>query len=365
MELEIRKFLRAGHKPEELTEKYAIAVKTHSKYPNLTMFKYNQIESPMGEPIVKEARGIILDAANNWDVVCYTMRKFYNWGEGHADKIDLNSAVAYEKLDGSLLQLYFYNNEWLVSSSGIPDASGEISSLIPGVTFADMFWKVWRELGYLAPKDTRKCYGFEMMTQYNRIVCVYNKSNLVLHSVRDLDTLEECAPEEIAKENGWQCVKSYPMSSLEDVIEMAKKLNPIDNGEGYVVRDTLRWGGSFGRVKIKNPAYLALHHIKEGLSGKRIADIIRTNESEEFLNYFPEYRPEFEKIKANFNILIKEIEETYEKIKHIEVQKDFALEATKYKFSGTLFSLRKGLVTSVKHSLQEMQLDKLFDWIKE
>ncbi|MFA5071163.1 MAG: RNA ligase [Candidatus Pacearchaeota archaeon] len=364
MELEIQKYLRNGGTPAELTEKYAIAVKPHGKYPNLLLFKYNQIDSPMGERIVQEARGIILDSTNNWAVVCYTMRKFFNHGEGHADKIDLSTAKAYEKLDGSLMQVFFYNGEWLVSSSGLPDASGEISGGFYAGTFADLFWDVWKQLGYSLPVNEKLCYGFEMVTQYNRVVCVYPKPRIALHSARDVETLEEQEPERIAKENKWDCVKSYPMQSLEEVAEMAKDLNAIDNGEGYVVRDLTKWNGSFGRVKIKNPQYVALHHIKEGISAKKLVEIIRTNESTEFLTYFPEYRAEFERISQSFIALVKKIEAEYEKIKDISGQKDFALEAVKFPFSGVLFSLRKGLVKTVKQGLQEMNLDRLYDWVK-
>src|SRR5689334_3182288 len=59
-------------------------------------------------------------------------------GEKWADEIDWATATVYEKLDGSLVTLYWcaaprchphittsrYEQEWNVSSSGVPDASG-------------------------------------------------------------------------------------------------------------------------------------------------------------------------------------------------------------------------------------------------
>ncbi len=38
--------------------------------------------------------------------------------------LDWTSAAVYEKLDGSLAVLYYYKDEWWVSSSGMPDATG-------------------------------------------------------------------------------------------------------------------------------------------------------------------------------------------------------------------------------------------------
>ncbi len=74
----------------------------------------------------------------------------------------------YEKLDGSLMVLYFYDRAWHVQSSGTPDASGEVNGF--GFSFAELFWKVWNEQGYQLPQETDCCFMFELMTRYNRIV---------------------------------------------------------------------------------------------------------------------------------------------------------------------------------------------------
>ena len=78
MEHEHQKYLRGGGKPEDLTAKYAIKVNRHPTFPNLTLFKYDQIDSPMGEPIVQESRGIILNEADNWNVSLYFKRRYFN-----------------------------------------------------------------------------------------------------------------------------------------------------------------------------------------------------------------------------------------------------------------------------------------------
>jgi hypothetical protein len=110
---------------------------------------------------VHECRGIILDANDNWNIVCYPYKKFFNYGEPNAGinslnirtrrvyfnyvsyhfrfsmffilllffslvaEIDWNSAVVTEKLDGSLVTLYWYQNGWQVSSTGTPDGGSK------------------------------------------------------------------------------------------------------------------------------------------------------------------------------------------------------------------------------------------------
>ena len=57
-------------------------------------------------PEVQEARGIILDTEYN-QVVCWPFRKFANFGESYADEIDWSTARVEEKLDGSIVKLWY------------------------------------------------------------------------------------------------------------------------------------------------------------------------------------------------------------------------------------------------------------------
>ena len=176
MDLEVVKFLK-NNQLSDLETRFSIHIKRHSKYPNLVLLKYDQIESPMGVSLVQECRGLILDEANDWNVVCFPYKKFFNYLEGHAAEIDWSSARVYEKVDGSLMTLYWYDGHWEVSSSGMPDAAGEMNGF--NITFADLFWKVWNEeLGYEIPRETDCCFMFELMTPYNRVVVRHAKSDL-------------------------------------------------------------------------------------------------------------------------------------------------------------------------------------------
>src|SRR4051794_21524704 len=142
----IQTYLRSGGSLAELESRYAIAAKRHVRFPNLVMLKYSQINSPMAEPIVQDCRGIILDEADDWRVVSYPYRKFFNHGEPNAAAIDWPSARVFDKLDGSLMTLYRYAEKWQVASSGLPDADGPVFG--HGLSFARLFWQTWASLGY-------------------------------------------------------------------------------------------------------------------------------------------------------------------------------------------------------------------------
>src|SRR3989304_4986341 len=117
MTTEVQKFLRE-YGLAKLEEQFSIIARRHSGYNNLVCLKYNMIDSPMSERITQECRGIILDEENDWAIVSRSFDKFFNFGEGHAAKINWDTANVQEKLDGSLMALYHYRDKWHVQSSG-------------------------------------------------------------------------------------------------------------------------------------------------------------------------------------------------------------------------------------------------------
>ena len=256
-----------------LETNFFITAKRHSKYPNLVLLKYSQIESDFSNPIVRLCRGIILDEANNWKPVCFGYRKFANYGESYADKIDWSNARVAEKLDGSLIQLFYYDNQWLVATSGTPDAGGSVGDF--GFTFAELFWRVWKEKGYQLPTDINCCYAFELCGKYNRIVVQHKEERIVLHGGRNLNTFRELDPIVEAHNYGWEVVKTFPFTSIGEVLAETIDMKGIEN-EGFVVIDTK----NYNRVKIKAQNYIALSHLKDSVdsSKRQLLEIARKNE---------------------------------------------------------------------------------------
>ncbi|ARF10749.1 RNA ligase [Hokovirus HKV1] len=322
-----------------LKENYYIKSTRHKKYPNLILFKYNQVKSPFQEKIVQESRGIILDEANNYNIVSYPYDKFFNYNEPMGiditKQLDWSNIKIYEKLDGSLMTLYYYNNEWSVATSGTPDASGSTNTGDNKNTFADLFWSTWNNLNYSLPNDTTKCYIFELVSPENRIIVAYQKYDIILHGVRCLITLNELDPEYYANINNWQLVKSYNMASLEEVLNASNKLNPIES-EGYILCDN-----KFNRCKIKSTKYIQIAYKLNGGSDNVIIDIIQKNEQDEVLNSFPELSEKYIKYKLIYEEQKKLINDTYQKNKYLleEINKN----------DQDIRNIKKILVQNIKH----------------
>lgn len=349
----VQDYLRQ-HGVERLEDRFKVITKRHGEFPNLVLFKYDQLNSPMGDPLVQQCRGLILDEANDWAVVSYPYDKFFNYGEGHAKEIDWSSARVYEKLDGSLMTLYPYQGTWHVSSSGLPDASGSMMGTT--TTFKELFWKVWSDLGYRLPPYGPQCYMFELMTPFNRVVVRHKESRIMLHGGRRLTDFRELNPVVEAHHNGWECVPIHRLDSWDAIMETAKTLNPMES-EGYVVADA-----NYNRVKVKAPQYVAVAHMKDGFSTRRMLEIVRTNENSEFLSYYPEFTDMYYEIRFKYERLLGEMQGFYDAIKDIPEQKDFARQATKKHYSGALFQMRRN-GTDFKKSLAEMQIKLLEEWL--
>ena len=322
------------------------------------LFKYDMLDSPMGNPIVQEARGLILDRGDNWRVLSWPFRKFFNMGEGHAAPLDLSTATVLEKVDGTCITLYHFDGSWRVQTLGMIDADGQVNNAFPPRTFAQL----WKET--LGPRHMDESYfndvlhsdltfTFELATQYNRIVTRYDRPRIVLLSVRDRSTLKELANLDdiyAALHSVAPIIElpaKYPLAvtSLAEVATLAAALPQMS--EGYVVVVD----AAFNRVKVKNPSYLALLHLKESSASsvKALVQLVLTNEGSEFLAYFPEFKEQYDRISARVSAIKQRMKVLYEEIKGLEVQKDFALavKASGVPFSGILFMLRSGKIKSV------------------
>lgn len=202
----------------------------------------------------------------------------------------------------SLMTLYWYDG-WRVASSGNPDAAGKVwNNNGHIITFKELFWNTFNLLGYMIPSSRYRTtsFMFELMTPLNKVVVQHKDYGLVLHGARSIDLPSEYLPSSVVETMGanWQVCKSYPFDSIDNVLSNVKDLDPIKQ-EGYIVTDAY-----FSRVKVKSPQYVALHHMRDSLSPRRMLEIVRANEGSEFLTYFPEFEDLYNEIKVSYNRLI-------------------------------------------------------------
>ena len=286
------------HKGEEgytLLGLRKIKIGYDSNYPNLRIFNYCQ-GADFTNPIVQEARGIIIDV-EKMEVVCWPFRKFCNYGEVGADKIDWSTARVQEKVDGSIIKLWYYEGEWHWSTNGVIDAYKATVERY-NMSFGEIIERAdWVETNGLNKNHT---YIFELVSQYNRVVIDYKKTMLYQIGERDNKTGQEYEPSLNMRRPAM-----YDLGSVEECIKAATALNPKGTkevfNEGFVVVDA-----NWNRVKIKTPEYLFTHHlIPNGeISDRKLLRLFIDGEIEEVLAYVPSLESRVRHFEKDF-ILFK------------------------------------------------------------
>ena len=333
-------------------------------YDKKVLLKYDQLSSPtlMANKEVQECRGLILEKGT-WKVMSLAFEKFFNSEEGNAHKIDWDTAHVLEKLDGSCIQVYWdWNKEqWFAATTGTAEGEGEVNNKL-GTTFNQLFWNTVTEKYNFKKENLNKllCYVFELTTPYNIVVKPHGESAATLLMVRNLLTLEEVSFEAltgIADSLGVPRVKSYDLNAKNVGALLRTFENMVWHDEGYVVVDA-----NFNRVKIKNPAYVAVHHLKGKTAEHNIMTIVKTNEIEEFAATFPDRKGELVKLKANYDVLIAKLDSVWAELQAFRPKNITPQEKKKYatavfevcgkndvkNFTGLYFGLADGKVTSVE-----------------
>ena len=346
-------------------------------YPHKVLLKYDQIESNMSFSEVQDCRGLILEK-KTWKVMSLAFRKFFNSAEGHAATIDWDTAHIFDKCDGSLIQAYWdwVTNKWCAATTGMAEGEGEVNDK-PNTTFSSLFWDTLSR-NYLDFNTIYlikgRTYAFELMTPYNVVVTPHGESKVNLLGVRNLRTLKELNYSQmrmVSNDTKLPLVKEFDLNALnpEDLIATFEGM-PFTE-EGYVVCDS-----NFNRIKIKNPAYVAAHHLKSKTSAHHIMTIVKTNEIEEYGATFPERVEEMNELKSKYDTLVSDLESvwgylTQFKPKSLEKseQKEFAMKVFEIlgqetglkEFSGLFFGLKDEKVKSVKDFIFEYDGKRLYE----
>ena len=262
-----------------LFREHAIKVKKEGNY---AIFNYG-FECDYANPLVQEARGIIIDVTN-LEVVCWPFRKFGNHNESYADEIDWSHAKVLEKVDGSIVKLWYdYGlGKWQFSTNGTIRAENASIDNYIGLNFGDVILRADNYSDIPFGNLDKDCtYIFELVSPETQIVVKYNSTSLYHIGTRNNKTGVE-REEDI----GIKKPASYPLDSLEQCLRAATELNKGEQAtensdevskEGFVVVDA-----NWHRVKVKSPDYLMMHRLKQITSlTKRdcIALIMEDNEN--------------------------------------------------------------------------------------
>lgn len=317
----------------KLTEQLGIRC-TFNEYDNRVILNYNQIDSPKTNEIVMECRALTLDKTD-YSLVARSFNRFFNCGEALAItkrfRFDM-PFYAHDKEDGSLIKVYYYNDEWQVETRGT-FGQGKPQDLSP-YTWEELVWQTLpSNFRGMAQKGTT--YVFELCTNWNKVVRNYHTPSIfMLTQFCGMQEIESDIVHIDADILGIDVPTTHNFKDLMDAQYHLTEIAEYDpTYEGVVLRDCDNL-----RLKVKNPKWFALARLKEGaVSVKNIVPLVLSGEYEEAEVYFPELKPEFDRIAEQIEKIKLEIDKYWFAYGEEKSRKKFALSVKECKYSGPLF----------------------------
>ena len=344
---------------------------------NYVILKYNQLASDFNEQMVRECRGCIIyipEGFHEWaDIVCYPFDKFGNYGESYVPSIDWSHAKVKEKVDGSLMKVWYHNGDWHVSTNGTIDAR-KASTQVEGVSFYDVFMRALEKSGnptdFFMSLDQDYTYMFELVSTETRVTIEYPETAIYYLGARNMLHLNEVEyPQCTVDFKFFPFVKLpavYSLSTLESCIDAVNAMGA--NEEGFVVCDEF-----FNRLKIKSPEYLIASRIRNNnaITVRRVVEAMRAGYLDDFYAYAPDYRDFVDSVLDAYNRIAKALELWYiDVFSAIHQEKNKKLHEIVSKgvpkaFQDYCYKRFNNKVKDAYEYLENQTIGHLVDWIKE
>ena len=238
-----------------------IKVKLH---PNGKLRIYNYSKKTQYESLWEHqtmvCRGLITDLNDN--IVARGFEKFFNYDSQIHSYMHEYDYTVYEKLDGSLGILYFYEDVPYIATRGSFDSSQAL--------FATEI--LHTKYKHVIPNlDKRLSYLFEIIQPENRIVIDYQDTrDIILIGIIETITGKDIHldhPDYAFLKQDFNVVKKINKKSIEALCK-----DDIKNKEGYVI---LLENGT--RIKIKFENYVLLHSLVDTLTNVKIWKMLGDN----------------------------------------------------------------------------------------
>lgn len=352
---------------EALKAQTAIKYKVYEE-DYIVILNYDQIDSPKSDPRVIECRSLILSFPN-FGVVSRKFDRFFNHGEcpEFYTDFDFSRAIVQEKVDGSLIGIY-YNpmiSRHEISTRGMAKSEGE-----------HLYYNTFRDcvldtIGVNESKfqsvanhimNKQFTYVFECIGPKNRIVKKYDRAELVLLAVIDNETgrtmdsdfCEKTIYEFQQYNLNIRLPAVYEASDADSILSMVSEFKDLD--EGVVAFDPV----ANKRIKIKSKTYVVAHQLRGNdpvPTRKNLLTVIFEGEVDELLAYFPEFKEYVDPLVEEYMSFVEEMNHIWWRSLDITDQKEFALKVKDFRCSGVLFEARKRNVRPVNVFL-DMPLNK-------
>ena len=266
------------------------------EFDNLVIFKY---KNKYDDLAVRACRGLILDKDTK-KIVCQSNLGTISF-EDFISKVPIENCVVEENLEGTLINLYYYDNRWCVSTKFCINA--ENSKFRGNKSFRQYFDKLCDIDKYRL--DTNFTYSFLLQIPENRLVSKIKKRQLY-----HIETQNNITGEKIYFDIGIKKPKILKLNDLNTLkINSYRNLNKELIKLNWCIKGFMLYSPDRKyRCSLINPAYeVPLQMIKDQTDIKYIMlnSVYYDGNINDVTYYFPEYIPIKDKVMSDVNDLVK------------------------------------------------------------
>ena len=241
---------------EKLNKYYEDGLLYKQVHPTLPLTIWNYTEKVQFENLWDEVtlmcRGLVTD--NEGNMVAIPFQKFFNIEEGKFTPTE--NFEVYEKMDGSLGIVFWYQGQWVVATRGSFTSDQAIKA-------TEILKKYNKDIMF-----RHLTFCFEIIYPENRIVLDYgDDEKLVLLGTFDKNGKE--TDSEIWSQWGFDVVKKY--DGIKDFNQLKSMIK--DDQEGFVVKFS-----NGDRIKVKGVEYLRLHKIMTNVTTTGLWEYLKNGE---------------------------------------------------------------------------------------
>lgn len=278
---------------DEYVEKGLLVRQKHPIHP-IWIYNYSrdcQLNNSWDD-ITMSCRGLVVDEGGY--ILANPFSKFFNWEQLESVGLSVpnESFDVYEKMDGSLIIVFWYLTEWIVASRG----SFTSDYAIKAKEILDKNYNI----KLLSKSNT---YCFELLWREHVIVITPEKDDVVLLGAFLTPNGKEIDVQTDYYKNNFNVVKKY-----DGITDFTNIKETIGSGrEGVVVR----FKNGF-RMKIKGEDYLRLHKIITNVSSIDIWEALKNND--DLSKFFENVPDEFDAwVKGQIEFLNNEFTLVWER----------------------------------------------------
>ena len=272
------------------------------EYPELDLYlvKYDKQKTDMNNATARKCRGLIARISDN-KLVCFPPAKSVDITSVYNSIEQWNSLSIEEFVDGTMINLFYHHEQWLISTRSNIGAN---CNWLSNKNFSTMFEEACKL--DIETLDKGIFYTFVLMHPENIIVTKYIIPDIVLVS---MGTVEDNIYKNLDIYSANIDIKKPIVYNFNNIQEIKRFVGKMDyQQQGIIIKNSYNL-----RTKIRNPNYNYVKSLKGNTNNLKYLyyENKKKKTIQEYLSFFPDETDMYNKFHQEFIKLIRDLHNFY------------------------------------------------------